>query len=189
MKKRYSVIALIVVAVFALASCKAKEEPKKAVVKGNMKSITIKKGDIKSGPILPNFSLKDPAGKVHTNSAVVKGGAVFVVTAPTLSNSSAQNGWSKYLVKGMAKGAKLVFLEDMEPSSFKDVALHDMKKEFVENQPPLLLIDDTGKLREEMGAERNKTEIFVFNDKGALIYKDNSKPSADAAKIIWSKLR
>ena len=189
MKKRYSVFALIVVGVFALVACKAKEEPKKAAAKVDIKSITIKKGDVKSGPRIPEFSLKDPLGKVHTSAEVVKNGAVFVVTAPTLSNSSAQKGWSKYLVEGMVSGAKLVFLEDMEPSDFKETALNDMKKDFVENKPPLLLIDNNGKLREEMGADRNKTEIFVFNGEGLLIYKDNSSPSEEAAKIIWSKLR
>jgi len=189
MKGRHSFFVLVLVAMFALVACKGKNVTKKHATKGSMKNVTIKKGDVENGPKIPDFSLRDPLGKVHTRAQVVKHGAVFVVTAPTLSNSSAQKGWSKYLVKGMAKGAKLVFLEDMEPSDFKKTALNEMKNDFVENKPPLLLIDDNGKLREGMGAEKNKTEVFVLDDDGILLYKDNSKPSAAAAKTIWSKLR
>ncbi|MFH1654165.1 MAG: hypothetical protein ABIE74_08930 [Pseudomonadota bacterium] len=139
---------------------------------------------------LPNFSLKDPRGKTFTSGEILKKGLVIVVTAPTLSNESAQNGWNEFLVKTMPKKkVTLLFLEDMSVSDFKKTALKDMKKDYVPGTPPLLLIDTNGDVRKKLGVEAGKTSVLVYNKKGKLIYTVNDKPSLKTAKIIWGKLK
>lgn len=137
---------------------------------------------------LPGFELKDPLGKFHKSDDLYKHGLILVVTAPTLHNSGAQNGWDKYLT-GKTGKATLVFLEDMEPSDFKKKALKEMKKDFHEDKPPLLLIDDDGRIRKKVGAERNATEVLVYDKKGGLIFREKGKPSDTAAKAILAKIK
>ena len=139
---------------------------------------------------LPSFSLLDPANKTFNSQDLLKNGLVIVVTAPTLSNSGAQNRWNEFLLKHM-KGSKarLVFLEDMTPSSFKETALKEMRKEYVEGQPPILLLDHTGDVRKKLGAMENKTVILVYNNKGELIHFEKEKPNDARAKIIWGKIK
>lgn len=144
----------------------------------------------KIGSKIPQFSLKDPAGKTHSTDTIIKEGSVIVVTAPILSNQGAQEGWSDQLLK--AKGsnkASLVFLEDMEPSNFKGKALKEMKKEYKPGQPPILLIDEKGDVREKMGVEKKKTVVLVYDSDGKLVHRVDAKPSANLAKQIWGKAK
>ncbi len=46
---------------------------------------TTEKKSAPAGKNLPEFSLKDPVGKVFTKKDILQNGAVFVVTAPILS--------------------------------------------------------------------------------------------------------
>ena len=139
---------------------------------------------------LPAFSLEDPLGKMHTSKEVVKNGLVLVVTAPTLHNSGAQNNWSTFLLETMPNhNLTLVFLEDMDPSSFKGTALKEMKKDFKENEPPLLLIDNTGNLRKKLGVEKNETWVLVYNKDAELLFTEKSKPTKALAQTIWGKLK
>lgn len=139
---------------------------------------------------LPNFSLPDPGGTYHSSNEIAKNGLVLVVTAPTLHDKSSQEGWDKYLVQTMPKGrSKLVFIEDMSVSSFKGIALKDMKKDWSPNIPPLLLIDNSGSTRKLLGVGRDETKVFVYDKNGKLIYSDSGTPSASSAKVIWQKLK
>jgi len=51
---------------------------------------------------------------------------------------------------------RLVFLEDMTASSFKDTAKKQMRKEFKEGVPPLLLLDEDGHVRTALACPRTK---------------------------------
>ncbi len=144
-------------------------------------------GYAKGSKTLPDFSLKDPAGKTFTKKDILKNGAVVVITAPILSNKSAQEGWDKVLeaVHGGHKG-KLVLVEDMTPSMFKKAALKGMRKDYRPGKEPILLIDNDGTLRKKLGVERKKTVVFAFDHNGKMMHKEAGKPNSAAAKKLWS---
>jgi hypothetical protein len=140
--------------------------------------------------MIPAFALKDPLGKTWTSSGLIAKGLVIVITSPTLHAESAQKGWDKYLPPAMPKGGqKLVFLEDLSASDWKDTALKDMRNDYTPGTIPILLIDNTGNVRKAFGAARNETVVLVYSKKGKLLYSFGGTPSAAAAKTIWGKLR
>ncbi len=172
MKKICSV--LLIVCLFSFIGC---EKKKKAVKKHH-------------GPTIPAFSLKDPDGVTYSSKSLVKHGMVLVVTAPTMKQSGAQKGWDKLLEETMPKGgAKLVFLEDMQPIPFKRMAKSEMKKDYKEGGPTVLLIDETGKVREELGIGKNTTAVLAYNKDGELVHTTKSGPSEAEAKVLWSKVK
>ena len=111
------------------------------------------------------------------------------MTAPTLHDKGAQEGWSKYLPASMPKGGVLIFIEDMSVSDWKSVARKDMKKEWKPGVPPILLLDEKGNVRKMLGVARDTTVVLVYNKKGQLTYTDRGGPSAASAKTIWSKAK
>jgi hypothetical protein len=143
-----------------------------------------------AGKDLPEFSLKDPAGKVFTKKDILKNGAVFVVTAPILSNKKEQEDWTKYLIgtKHTGKG-RLILLEDMSPSSFKGTALSEMKKQSDPGKDPLLLIDPKGEMRKKLGVEQKETNVLVYDKEGRRVHEERGKPSQESASRIWKSLK
>jgi hypothetical protein len=141
------------------------------------------------GRDLPEFSLKDPRGKIFTRKDILKDGAVLVVTAPILSNKSDQEDWAKHL-KAAKHGNKgrLVFLEDMSPSSFKKTALSGMRKQSEAGEEPLLLIDPEGGLRKKLGVERKDTVALAYDRKGRLVHEERGTPSRGRASRIWEAM-
>lgn len=143
-----------------------------------------------AGKELPEFSLKDPRGRVVTKKDIVKNGAVFIVTAPILSNKTEQEDWTKYLLGTKQKNkGRLILLEDMSPSSFQKTALREMKKESDPNQDPLLLIDPKGELRKKLGVEEKDTVVLVYDKDGKCVYAEREKPSQEGASRIWKSLK
>ncbi|MFH1829588.1 MAG: hypothetical protein ABH871_02260 [Pseudomonadota bacterium] len=139
---------------------------------------------------LPGFILPDPDGTKHASSTLVKNGMVLVVTAPTLHDKGAQEGWDKYLVDTMPKsGPILIFIEDMSVSAWKNIAQKDMKKDWKPGVPPLLLLDEAGSVRKSLGVGRDATAVLVYDKSGTLVYTDKESPSLASAKTIWSKLQ
>lgn len=175
---------LFIVVVIALmgVSCSGSDKEKTSSKEGS--------GSGSFAQVLPNFSLPDPVGKTFKNEDFSKDGMVLVVTAPISTNKSAQEDWNKYLLK--AKGgsnAKLVFLEDMQPSFFKGKAKSGMKKDYQAGKEPILLIDDSGKTREALKVPEKKTVVLVYSGDGKLVHSETGKPSAQAAKVLWEKVK
>lgn len=137
----------------------------------------------------PNVALLDPDGGSHNVAALLKEGGVLVMTAPTLHDKAAQEGWSNFLPASMPKGGVLIFIEDMSVSDWKSVARKDMKKDWKPGVPPVLLLDEKGNVRTMLGVARDATVVFVYNKKGELTYTDKGGPSAASAKAIWSKVK
>lgn len=139
---------------------------------------------------LPNFTLADPQGGIHSSTTLVKNGAVIVVTAPTLHDKGAQEGWNKYLnaAKGSCK-ASFIFIEDMTASLFKGTAKSEMHKSWKTGDIPILLIDNSGNTRKAFGVARDGTKVFVYDKGGKYVYSYSGSPSAASAKTIWSKLK
>lgn len=137
---------------------------------------------------LPNFSLKDPVEKTFTKAGLSKNGLVLVVTAPILSDESAQKGWDRYLSKAKAGSkAKWVYIEDMQPSLFKGQAMSGMKKDYVSGRQPILLLDTDGKLRRALGVSEKSTVVLVYDGNGKLIHSETGQPSSKAAEAVWKK--
>jgi hypothetical protein len=170
-----SIILLIFMAVVvSFTSCGKWTSEKKAALTGNN---------------LPEFSLKDPRGKAFTKKDILNNGAVFVVTAPILSKQKEQEDWAKYLKAAKHKGkGRLVFLQDMSPSSFKGTALSEMKKQSDPGIDPLLLIDPKGEMRKKLGVKEEATVVLVYDKKGRLVHEERGKPSQKSASQIWKSL-
>jgi hypothetical protein len=139
------------------------------------------------GISLPQFLLADPNGKKHASSELLKGGLVLVVTAPTYHNEKAQRAWGDLRPAAKPKGkARLVFLEDMTASSFKGTAKKEMRKEFQEGVPPLLLLDEDSHVRAALGVPKNETWILAFDAGGRQRLVQKGAPSEAAAKRLWA---
>jgi hypothetical protein len=168
------ILLICMVAVVSSTACGKKSSEKKAA---------------HTGKDLPEFSLKDPRGKAFTKKDIIANGAVFVVTAPILSNQKEQEDWAKYLKATMHTGkGRLIFLQDMSPSSFKGEALSEMKKKSVPGKDPLLLIDPKGETRRKLGVEKEDTIILVYDKKGKCIHEERGKPSQKSAARVWKSL-
>ncbi len=139
---------------------------------------------------LPDFSLKAPDGQIFTREGLSKNGLVLVVTAPILKNKKAQEGWNRYLLNAKSSSqGRFVYLEDLQASAFKGMAIRGMKKKYQSGKEPVLLIDDTGKTRQALKVSQKRTVVLVYDRDGNLIYSETGKPSSKAASIIWQKLK
>jgi hypothetical protein len=142
-----------------------------------------------TGKDLPEFSLEDPRGKTFSRKDILKNGAVFVVTAPISSNKKVQEDWAKYLKATKHKGkGRLIFLQDMSPSSFEGIALSEMKKQSDPGKDPLLLIDPKGEMRRKLGVEKEATIVLVYDQTGRRVHEERGKPSQKSASQIWKSL-
>jgi hypothetical protein len=137
---------------------------------------------------LPSFTLQDPLGQRHDKDTVIGGGkpVVFVVTAPTLGSGGDQKDWNDALVKSAPAGAKVILIEDMSQSNFKGRALDRMRKDFEPNGQTLLLLDDQGTVRKQLGVGEGETVVLVYDAQGNLVHADQSDASVERARQIWS---
>ncbi len=85
--------------------------------------------------------------------------------------------------------AKLVYLEDMQASFFKGEAMRRMKKDYEFGKEPILLLDNSGKIRRALKVPKKKTVVLVYDGDGKLVYSEMNKPSAQAAETIWKKVK
>ncbi len=137
---------------------------------------------------LPEFTLNDPNNKPITKTDLAKDGLVLVVTAPILANQTAQEGWAKALqdTRGNSK-VKFAYLQDMHPSNFKDTARSRMREEYAPERGPILILDETGAVRQQLQVKEEKTVVLVYDPAGKLIYVEDGDPSNDRAKMIWKR--
>lgn len=140
---------------------------------------------------LPRRSLLDPRGASHALDALTAGGrgVILVVTAPTVDQERAQRGWDEALVAARPAdaAARVVFLEDLSQSWFKSVARAAMKKDFVPDREPLLLVDEDGATREALGVGKAATVVLVFDKAGALVATHTEAPSRPVAARVWAE--
>ncbi len=145
---------------------------------------------VHAGKDLPEFLLKDPRGRAFTRKTILANGAVFVVTAPILSNKEKQENWAKYLkaTKQMCKG-RLIFLQDMSPCSFQEMALNEMKKQSDPRKDPLLLIDPNGEMRRKLGVKKEATIVLAYDKNGKRVHVERGGPNQGSASRIWRSLK
>jgi hypothetical protein len=186
-KRIFFLIFMMIVVVSATACGKLTSEKKVVHTNKDLPESPLK--GAKADKDLPEFSLKDPDGNAFSKKDILENGAIFVVTAPILSAKNDQEAWAKYLKATKEKGkGRLIFLEDMSPSSFKGQALSEMKKRSDPDIDPLLLIDPKGTLRAKLGVEKEDTRVLVYDTKGKQVHEERGEASRERAAQVWKSL-
>jgi len=115
---------------------------------------------------------------------------VLVVTAPTYHTEKAQRHGAIFFPRRSPKGrGRLVFLEDMTASSFKDTAKKQMRKEFKEGVPPLLLLDEDGHVRTALGVPKDETWILAFAAGGQTTAGGERRSQCGCAQRLWAAVQ
>ena len=150
-----------------------------------------KRADLGQYPAhLPDFVLKDVHGKTFQSKLFREKNLVLVITAPTVHNKGAQEGWAEaFDDKAFLETINLVFLEDMQPSLFKGKAKASMKEESKPGSQPILLIDPDAKVRKSLNAPANETIVLVFRKGGDLVQVESQGASPAAAKRVHHVLQ
>jgi hypothetical protein len=122
---------------------------------------------------LGNGSLDDPTGVAHTRQEAKGQVIVAIFSIPNMSQGNYQEKWANLL--GHQRDTKLptsvflVLFEDMaQAGMFQGIARSDMKEQFTKGSRPLLVLDETGSIFTKYGVPRDKTEILIYDKKGAL---------------------
>ncbi len=136
---------------------------------------------------LPDFSLRDPAGKVHTRASLAAGGLVLLVTAPTLDSEDDQRAWDVVLRATRPDGALagLAFVEDLEQSWFPGQAVRAMREEYDPGGVVVVLVDREGSLRRALKVAEGRTVLLAFDANGARRFAHGGRPSKGAARDAW----
>jgi hypothetical protein len=143
---------------------------------------------------LPEFSVKDPSGAVHTQKELLERGAVVLITIPNAKHGDFQTVWKNHLKKQITDGGpRLVMVEDMSQSNVRDKAEKSMKEKFKPGQETLLLVDDDGSLRKALNAPADETVVQVYDKNGKLLQQVTSPSTADeivdAAKALGKLIK
>jgi hypothetical protein len=129
---------------------------------------------------LPDFSLKDPAGVVHTHRTLLERGAILVVTIPNIKHGEIQSHYLKHLNRRLPPdGPRLVIVEDLSQSSVRGLAVRRMKTTYRSGESTLLLLDEDGSLRRAVGVPIDETVVLVFDTQGQLLQRAAGWSTAD----------
>lgn len=122
---------------------------------------------------LGNGSLDDPSGVAHTRQDAKNQVIVAIFSIPNMSQGGYQEKWANLLGHQadtkLPNSVFLVLFEDMAHAGmFKGIARSDMKEQFTKGSRPLVVLDETGNIFKKYGVPSDKTEILVYDKKGAL---------------------
>lgn len=136
---------------------------------------------------LPDFALRDPAGRLHTRASLASHGLVVLITAPTLASEDDQRAWDGFLcaTRPEAAGAQLAFVEDLDQSWFPDRAARAMREEYDPKGPVVVLVDREGALRRALHVDEGQTVLFAFDASGNRRFAHSGEPSEAAARRAW----
>jgi hypothetical protein len=138
---------------------------------------------------LPEFELVDPFGNTYSNTDLLGRSVLLVVTAPTLANEEEQRGWSDRLADLIQSDeARVVFLQDLEPSWFEEMARERITEEIEPEKEPIVLLDPDGSVRRRFGVEEGETVILVYGAEGRLLHVEGGAPDAEAGRRIRKAL-
>jgi hypothetical protein len=147
---------------------------------------------------LGSGSLDDPSGVAHTRRDAAGKVIVAIFSIPNMSQGSYQEKWAKLLAHEpdteLPKSDFLVLFENMSQAGmFKGIARSDMKQQFTKGSRPLVVLDETGVIFKKYGVPSDKTEILIYDKKGALrdVEADLSDTDATVHRIhaITKKLQ
>lgn len=136
---------------------------------------------------LPDFALRDPAGRLHTRASLASHGLVVLVTAPTLASEDDQRAWDGFLcaTRPDAASAQLAFVEDLDQSWFPDRAARAMREEYDPKGVVVVLVDREGALRRALRVDEGRTVLFAFDASGNRRFAHSGEPSEAAARRAW----
>lgn len=138
---------------------------------------------------LPEFSLKDPAGTVHTHRALLDRGAVIIVTIPNIKHGDVQSRYVKHLKQHLPPdGPIMVIVEDLSQSSVRGMAVRSMKAKYKPGESTLLLLDEDGALRRALSVPADETMMLVFDRNGRMVQHMAGSTNADDAIDASKKL-
>jgi hypothetical protein len=139
---------------------------------------------------LGNGSLDDPSGAAHTRRDANGQVIVAIFSIPNMSQGSYQEKWAKLLAHQpdtrVSNSVFLVLFENMSQAGmFKGIARSDMKEQFTKGSRPLVVLDETGDIFKKYGVPPDKTEILIYDKKGALrdVEKDLDDTDATVLRI------
>ena len=122
---------------------------------------------------LGSGSLDDPSGAAHTRRDAAGQVIVAIFSIPNMSQGNYQEKWAKLLSTQpdtkLPDSVFLVLFENMSQAGmFKGIARSDMKKQFTKGSRPLVVLDETGAIFTKYGVPADRTEILIYDKKGAL---------------------
>jgi hypothetical protein len=153
------------------------------IVRGDDLAMHIPPGDYTRQ--LGNGTLDDPSGAAHTRRDATGQVIVAIFSIPNMSQGSYQEKWAKLLAHQpdtkLSSSVFLVLFENMSQAGmFKGIARSDMKQQFTKGSRPLVVLDETGAIFKKYGVPSDKTEILIYDKKGALRDVESDLSDADA---------
>jgi hypothetical protein len=136
---------------------------------------------------LGSGSLDDPSGAPHTRREAAGKVIVAIFSIPNMSQGGYQEKWSNLLADQadtkLPRSVFLVLFEDMAHAGlFKGIARSDLKQQFTKGSRPLVVLDETGAIFKKYGVPRDRTEILIYDKKGAL--RDVETDLTDSDKTV-----
>jgi hypothetical protein len=132
---------------------------------------------------IPQFKLKDPAGKEHTDRELLAVNTVVMISIPNAKHGENQERWMDLLDKALPGATpQIVILQDLSQSNVVQEATEGMKERFQPGQRPLLLVDTTGDVRRAFGVPQDETAILVCDSKGAIVHRVSDITDPDEVK-------
>lgn len=137
---------------------------------------------------VPSASLADPAGRTFNLGQSNGRPTVILVSAPNMSQGGIQQDWVNRL--GALPGRVNFYLvEDMKQAFFRDMALADMKKDYTEGDRPVVLVDNDGSVRKQLGVPKGKTCVMIYNSRNQLVYVQVGNASPGAVQAVTQAVR
>jgi hypothetical protein len=134
---------------------------------------------------LPAFVLEDPRGQRHSRDEIMgKDGVVVVATSPLLGSSG--DAWIDVLNKTAPTGARVVVIQDLGTGAVRDLSIQKLRKEYAEDGKTMVLIDDGGMVRRELGVPVGRTVVLSYDSMGDLVHSDQGTASKDRARDAWT---
>ena len=82
----------------------------------------------------------------------------------------------------------MILVEDMTQSGNREMVMDALKRNWVQGNQPLILVDDTGAFRKSLEAKpdllTNKTTLLVYDERGVLQYYDRTKPKSSTKMAL-----
>jgi len=128
---------------------------------------------------IPEFRLKDPAGREHTHRDLLAGNTVVMISIPNAKHGENQERWMALLEKALpGSSPQIVIVQDLSQSNVVQEATAEMKQRYQPGQRPLLLVDETGDVRRAFGVPQDETTVLVCDRKGTIVHRvsDVSEP-------------
>ena len=144
-------------------------------------------------PTSTQFTLKDPHGTTISSESIYKAtGMLVMVSVPNLTQYERQKKWERYM-KGQRWpqqcAPQRVLIEDLsQQQTYKEKARFMMKQAYKPGGDTVVLVDEDGDVRRQLGVQNNETVIVLVDTKGRVLHveSDDVEPDQEAAHRLNS---